>query len=62
MRDMELQKAIGDNTCTWCFEEDDSVLRHDGSDTYWHEDCLGSAGDTIHQILDALSPKNNSRS
>jgi L-arabinose isomerase len=62
MRDKKLQKAVGENTCIWCFMKDDTVLHHVGSDTYWHDDCLEAADDTALHIINSLSPKNNYRS
>ena len=62
MSDKKLQMAVGENTCTWCFAKDDTVLRHAGSDTYWHEHCLEAADDSAHKIIVSLSPKNNDRS
>ncbi|XHY19227.1 hypothetical protein SuNHUV7_40430 (plasmid) [Pseudoseohaeicola sp. NH-UV-7] len=62
MSDMKLEKAFGESTCNWCFEKDETVLHHAESDTYWHECCLEAAGDTIHHIIDWLTPKKQSRS
>ena len=61
MSEMKLEKAFGESTCTWCFAKDETVLRHDETDTYWHEDCFEAAGDTIHHIIDWLPPEKKSR-
>jgi len=53
MTKMELEQAIGENTCEWCFSRDEDVLRHAKSGTYWHEDCAEAAGDVIHHIIDS---------
>jgi len=61
MSEMKLEKAFGESTCTWCFAKDETVLRHDETDTYWHEDCFEAAGDTIHHIIGWLPPEKKSR-
>jgi len=62
MNNIRLEKVFGENTCIWCFAKVETVQRHDESDTFWHEDCLDAAGDTIHHIIDWLPPKKQFRS
>ena len=61
MSELKLEKAFGENTCTWCFAKDENVLHHAESDTYWHEGCLEAAGDTVQHIIDWLLPEKKSR-
>lgn len=62
MYEVKLEKADGENTCSWCFARDDTVQRHVDSDTYWHERCVDAAGDTVEHIIDWLPAQKRSRS
>lgn len=54
MVEMALEKVDGEHVCSWCFARDETVLRDNDSDTYWHQDCFEAAGDTIHHMRNWL--------
>ena len=44
MTETKLEDVDGKAVCHWCFEKDDSVMRHYESDAYWHTHCFEEAG------------------
>ena len=54
MSEMKLEVCDGENVCCWCFEVDETVLRHVDTDTYWHQHCKEASGAAFHQLIDWL--------